>query len=172
VYSGCCLHLCDCQFCSETLLCAASIDPSVHGKYDNTTRAGHLLQVLQYCARVLQNMLLVLLGKGETSNSLLCRLQTQPPVRVLVSVTAPEQHDFDTQPLCEVSIRLRLRNCLQSPASLVVESGSRDGPQHQQSGNMPWPLCSIAMVSNGKSCMSHDFKTNPVMGVEFKQKHA
>ena len=89
-------------------------------------------------------------------------------MRVLVSVTAPEQHDFDTQPLCEVSIRLRLRNCLQSAAFLVVESGSRDGPQHQQSGNMPWPLCSIAIVSNGKSCMSLDF--NPVMGVVFKRK--
>ena len=89
---------------------------------------------------------------------------------MLVSVTAPEQHDFDTQPLCQVSIKLRLRNCLQSPASLVVESGSHDGPQHQQSGNMPWPLCSRAMVSNGKSCMSLDFKYKLARGVEFKDK--
>jgi len=81
-------------------------------------------------------------------------VQTQPPVRVLVNVIAPEQHDFDTQPLCEVSVRLRLRNCLHSPASLVVESGSRDELQNQQSGNLPWPLCSIGIVSNGKSCMS------------------
>jgi len=97
-------------------------------------------------------------------------VQTQAPVRVLVSVTAPEQHDFDTQPLCELSIRLSLRNCLQSPASLVVECGSRDGPQHQQSGNLPWSLCSIAMVSSGKSCMSLDFEYTPVVGSEFKQK--
>jgi len=47
------------------------MDPSVHWQYDSTTRAGHVLQVLQYCARALQNMLLALPGKGETSNSLL-----------------------------------------------------------------------------------------------------
>lgn len=128
------------------------------------------MQTLQHCARVLQSMLLAWLGKRETSNSLLFWLQTQPPVRVLVSVTAPEQHDFDTQPLCEMSIRLRLRNCLQSPASLVVETGSPDGPQHQQSGNMPWPVCSIAMVSNRKPRMTLDFKYKPVMGLEFKHK--
>ncbi|DBA74127.1 hypothetical protein WJX77_012500 [Trebouxia sp. C0004] len=67
-----------------------------------------------------------------------CHLKTQPPVRILACVTAPEQHDFDTHPLCEVSVRLSLRNCLQSPASLVVESGSREGPQHQQSVPGAW----------------------------------
>ena len=68
------------------------------------------------------------------SDVLPCCLQAQPPVRLVVNVAAPSRHDFDTQPLCEVVVRLTLCNCLQSFASFVVEIGGQHGPQHQQSG--------------------------------------
>lgn len=55
-------------------------------------------------------------------------------MRLLVDVAGPVQHDFDTQPLCEVPVRLSLHNCLQSPASLCVETGSHQRLQQQHSG--------------------------------------
>lgn len=64
-------------------------------------------------------------------------MQRQSPVRLVASVEPLIQHDFDSQPLCEVPIQLSLRNCLQSPASLCVETDVQQGPQHQQSGKPP-----------------------------------
>lgn len=76
------------------------------------------------------------------------------------------QHDFDAQPLCEVPIRLSLRNCLQSPASLRLETNVQQGPTHRDSGKrtvwsaviMPhsiqtalhWFACLVGAVSLGR----------------------
>ena len=64
-------------------------------------------------------------------------MQAQPAVRLIAHVEPHIQHDFDAQPLCEVAIRLSLRNCLQSRASLFIET-SLQGPQHQDSGERPF----------------------------------
>ena len=65
-----------------------------------------------------------------------CHVQPQPAVRLMARVEPHIQHDFDAQPLCEVSIQLSLRNCLQSHASLRIETSLQD-PQHQDSGEHP-----------------------------------
>ena len=60
----------------------------------------------------------------------------------MVNVASPVQHDFDAQPLCEVPVQLSLRNCLQSPASLLIETGSsHERPEHQQSGKLCLHAC-------------------------------
>lgn len=61
-------------------------------------------------------------------------MQAQPAVRMVAHVQPNIQHDFGAQPLCEVPIQLSLRNCLQSPAFLRLETTVWQAPPHQDSG--------------------------------------
>ena len=63
-------------------------------------------------------------------------MQTQTAVRLVAHVEPQIYHDFDAQPLCEIPIRLSLRNCLQSPASLCIETDIQPRPRHQESGTL------------------------------------
>ena len=62
--------------------------------------------------------------------------QDPAPIRLAAHAAPLLQHDFQAQPMCQVTVQLSFCNCLQSPATLCIETGAQMEQQQQQSGEM------------------------------------